>query len=719
MSLVGVNLSGAEFAPQNDPGTYNVDYTYPTHQEIDYYAGKGMTVIRLPFLMDRMQGAANGPLNTAQLGYMDDVVNYAASKGLKVILDTHDYGYEHGTLIADPASDAAFANFWGQMAAHYKGNAAVMFGLENEPNVQTAAQWLPAANAAIAAIRGAGATQEILVPAISWQSAAQFTSDGSSTTLAQGIKDPSNNYAFEVHQYLDADASGTSTNIANGDLNIGPERLQAITQWAQQTGNKLFLGEIGVGTDSASTTALNNTLAYMQQNANVWQGVTYFAGGPWWGSTALAIEPSGLGTSTVTDRPQMAVLAQYAPSQASTPPATPVLVPTPVATPVATLIPVVVPTPVATSIPALTPVAATPTVLGSSSHKLALMVSEDAWQGDAQFTVAVDGVQVGGTQTATASHGAGASQEFDVLGSFGAGPHTATLNFINDAYGGTAATDRNLYVDGASLDGAAVAGAAAPMLSGGPRGFAFSVPAPVASSTGAATTSSDALQVNVSEDAWQGDAQFTVSVDGTQVGGVQTATTLHSSGQTQAVTLSGTFGAGSHSVAVSFINDAYGGTPSTDRNLYVQSAAIEGAVSTSPPATLLSNGTATFNVAVPNGQVPVPVPTSALTLHLSEDAWNGDAQFTATVDGKSLGAAQSVTALHALGQTQDFAFAGQFGIGTHDLAVSFINDAYGGTPSTDRNLYVNSVSLNTSTVPSASATLLSNGTVHFQFVVPS
>ena len=551
MRLVGVNLSGAEFAPQNDPGTYNVDYTYPTHQEVDYYASNGMTVIRVPFLMDRMQATANGSLNQAQLGYMDDVVNYAASKGMKVILDPHDYGYEHGTLIDDSASDAAFGNFWEQMAAHYKGNAAVIFGLENEPHVQTAAQWLPAVNAAITAIRGAGATQEILVPAVSWESAMNFTTDGSSTTLAQGIKDPSNNYAFEVHQYLDSDASGGSTTIANGDLNTGPERLQAITQWAQQTGNKLFLGEIGVGTDTASTAALNNTLAYMQKNASVWQGVTYFAGGPWWGTTALSIEPTGLGTASITDRPQMKVLEQYAPAPASSsPPATP----------------------------------------------------------------------------------------------------------------------------------------AAP----------------------------DTLVINVSEDAWEGDAQFTVSVDGTPIGGVQTVTTLHSSGETHADTLTGTFGVGPHSVAISFINDAYGGTPTTDRNLYVQSVGIDGNKSTNPPATLLSNGTATFNV-----QVPSPAPKTSLVLGLSEDAWQGSAQFTAAVDGKSLGAAGSVTALHSLGESQAFTFSGQFGVGTHDLAVSFINDAYGGTPTTDRNLYVNSVAVNNVTVPGASATMLSDGATHFQFVVPS
>ena len=416
MRLVGVNLAGAEFAPGNDPGSYNRDYTYPTHQELDYYAAKGMTVIRLPFLLDRMQASANGPLNPAQLGYLDDVVNYAVAKGLKVVLDPHDYGYEHGALINDASSIAAFANFWGRLADHYKQNAGVIFGLENEPHVQTATQWLPAVNAAVAAIRNAGATQEVLVPAVSWESADRFTTDGSATVLAPGVKDPANNYAFEVHQYLDADASGTSTTIANGDVNIGPERLAAVTQWASQTGNKLFLGEIGVGTDSTSTAALDKTLAYMEQHADVWQGVTYFAGGPWWGNTELAIEPSGLGTASVTDRPQMSVLAKYVPSQA-------------------------------TAAPAALAAAA------SVADTLVLNVSEDAWQGDAQFTVSVDGARVGGVQTATTLHSSGKTQPLTLTGNFGAGSHSVAVSFINDAFGGAANLDRNLYVQSVSLDG--------------------------------------------------------------------------------------------------------------------------------------------------------------------------------------------------------------------------------------------------------------------------
>lgn len=108
-----------------------------------------------------------------------------------------------------------------------------------------------------------------------------------------------------------------------------------------------------------------------------------------------------------------------------------------------------------------------------NADELVLMMSEDAYQGDAQFTVSVDGKQIGGTLTAIASHAAGQSQAFAVAGQFAAGLHTVSVAFLNDAYGGTAATDRNLYVVGAALNGAPLAGVALAMLSGGAQSFSF------------------------------------------------------------------------------------------------------------------------------------------------------------------------------------------------------------------------------------------------------
>ncbi len=227
---------------------------------------------------------------------------------------------------------------------------------------------------------------------------------------------------------------------------------------------------------------------------------------------------------------------------------------------------------------------------------------------------------------------------------------------------------------------------------------------------------SDTLVLTLSEDAYLGNAQFTATIDGKSLGPAQSVTALNGPGQTEAFTYTGTFAPGPHTVGVSFLNDAYGGTAQLDRNLYVKSVAIDGAVAPQSSASLLTAKTVSF--AIPNApSTPVTTaaaaPSDTLVLNLSEDAYLGNAQFIATLDGQPLGAPQSVTALHTLGQSQAFTFAGNFGTGSHDLAISFINDAYGGTPALDRNLYVSGASFDGVNQPGVSANMMANATKHF------
>ena len=324
--LLGVNLAGAEFAgtdpnngsvPGTVPGVYNKNYTYPTDAEIDYYASKGLGVIRLP-LWERLQHSELATLDPAELSRLEHVVNYATSKGLKVEIEPHDYGFGFGNQIGSSQTpNSAFANLWSQLAQHFASNNNVIFGLMNEPHVQTPADWLASVNAAIAAIRGTGASQEILVPGTDWDGAWHWITDGNSAVIGTGVQDPKNNFAFEVHQYLDQNGSGTTPGVYGNDPNLGVERLTAITEWAKEDpkNRRLFLGEVGVSTDQISLDALGNMLTYMQQNTDVWQGMTYWAGGPWWGNYMFSIEPQN-----GVDKPQMAVLVKHETATTATSP---------------------------------------------------------------------------------------------------------------------------------------------------------------------------------------------------------------------------------------------------------------------------------------------------------------------------------------------------------------------------------------------------------------
>ncbi|OYW09845.1 MAG: hypothetical protein B7Z53_02155 [Rhodospirillales bacterium 12-71-4] len=104
--------------------------------------------------------------------------------------------------------------------------------------------------------------------------------------------------------------------------------------------------------------------------------------------------------------------------------------------------------------------------LGRGPDVLAFEVSQDAWNGNAEFQLYLDGVAIGGRQAAHVSHATGHGERYEILGDFDAGDHVLGIRFLNDAWGGSAAKDRNLYVDELSLNGDAVAGHAALMSNG-------------------------------------------------------------------------------------------------------------------------------------------------------------------------------------------------------------------------------------------------------------
>lgn len=116
-------------------------------------------------------------------------------------------------------------------------------------------------------------------------------------------------------------------------------------------------------------------------------------------------------------------------------------------------------------------------------------------------------------------------------------------------------------------------------------------------------------------------------------------------------------------------------------------------------------------IAAPTAPPPV-VTTHQLVLILAEDRYQGDALFIAKVDAKQVGSG-TVTALHSRGQTQSFTFTGQWAVGQHDVEVDFTNDRYGGTPTTDRNLYVEGVKYDGGSFLNHEVAMLSNGAQHF------
>jgi len=312
LAFAGVNLAGGEFGKV--PGTYATDYIYPAPANIDYFVQLGFNLIRVPFLWERLQPTLGSPLAGADLARLTSVVDYAAAKGLHIVLDTHNYarrrvaedGWAAEHLIgSELVPAAAFTDYCTRLAGAFKDVPSIIFGLMNEPWGLAAADWLIIANQAIAGMRQQGAKQLILVPGVAYTGAHSWITAGN--VVMGDVVDPGNNFALEVHQYFDADSSGTSPKAAGA--RIGSERIEAFQHWARQNGFKAFLAEFAAGEDETSLEALNDICRTLQANSDVWIGWAAWAGGRWWPANYIFnLEPSKSGQM----RPQTKILASYA-----------------------------------------------------------------------------------------------------------------------------------------------------------------------------------------------------------------------------------------------------------------------------------------------------------------------------------------------------------------------------------------------------------------------
>ncbi|KAF9532516.1 endoglucanase [Crepidotus variabilis] len=284
----GVNQSGAEFGDTAIPGTLGKDYTWPSPSSIDYFVGQGFNSFRVPFKLERISPLSQGltgSLDQTYLNGLKTIVNYITNKGAYAIIEPHNYMRYNGAVIT---STSSFQSWWTKLANEFKSNTKVIFDIMNEPHDIDAKAVFDLNQAAVNGIRASGATSQlILVEGTAWTGAWSWQSSGNAGVFG-AIKDPNNNVAIEMHQYLDSDSSGTNANCVSST--VGAERLQVATEWLKANNLKGFLGEMGAGSNSQCIEAIKGAICTMQ-TSGVWIGFAWWAAGPWWGTYFQSIEP--------------------------------------------------------------------------------------------------------------------------------------------------------------------------------------------------------------------------------------------------------------------------------------------------------------------------------------------------------------------------------------------------------------------------------------------
>jgi len=209
LQFVGINESGPEFGEGNIPGKLGTDYTWPDLGSVGTFVNKGYNSFRVNFLMERLvPNQMTGSLDAAYLQNLTETVAGITKLGAYALIVPHNYGRYNGEIIT---STEDFGTFWKTVAAEFKDNDKVIFDTNNEFHDESSTLVASLNQAAINAIRSAGATsQYITVEGNAYTGAWTWTTtqgtDGKTNGETMGALTDSvdGKLLYQMHQYLDS-----------------------------------------------------------------------------------------------------------------------------------------------------------------------------------------------------------------------------------------------------------------------------------------------------------------------------------------------------------------------------------------------------------------------------------------------------------------------------------------------------------------------------------
>jgi len=287
MPYRGVNLSGAEAS-----NSYLAEWL-PSIADSQYFVNQGMNTIRVPVNWNYMMEVKNGNDIQTNKTYMDSIYNATEQllkSGVNVVLDIHDYmrftnDEQNGVAGQGPiVNPQQMGALWNEIAKQFKplantyngqnGKGELILELMNEPHDMPTQQVLDNSNAAITSIRNNGINNLILIDGNNWTGLHSWTNEPGQDQITnadaftpENIKDSANNYAIAVHQYFDANGSGTSPTCQTKDSFISYANFDDFMDWVHKNKVKVFLSEFGSGSEQNCTDDVSWLLSQMVTNA--------------------------------------------------------------------------------------------------------------------------------------------------------------------------------------------------------------------------------------------------------------------------------------------------------------------------------------------------------------------------------------------------------------------------------------------------------------------
>ncbi|MCJ1436795.1 hypothetical protein MMC27_006177 [Xylographa pallens] len=315
IQFTGVNIAGFDFGCSTDGTCATADVCGAltelngqdgAGQMVHFTNTDGFNLYRLPvgwqYLVNDVLG---GPLDPIYSGNYDKLVQACLATGSHCLIDVHNYARWNGAIIGQggPTNDQ-FASLWSQLATKYAAESKVLFGLMNEPHdLPDINLWAASVQAAVTAIRTAGATSQIiLLPGNDYTSAESFVTGGSAAALCE-VTNPDGsktNLVFDVHKYFDSDGSGTSDDCVSNQIDTS---FSPLATYLRANDRQALLSETGGGSsNSGCLLAVCQALSYLDANSDVYLGYIGWAAGSFATDYVLSMTPFGNAAMGWTDQ---------------------------------------------------------------------------------------------------------------------------------------------------------------------------------------------------------------------------------------------------------------------------------------------------------------------------------------------------------------------------------------------------------------------------------
>ncbi|KAG5980171.1 hypothetical protein E4U55_004312 [Claviceps digitariae] len=328
MKYLGVAIAGIDFGCQinGDCPTENVQVPLAALGGADsadqmrhFVEDDGMNVFRLAMTWQYITaGQPSDKLDKVNWGNFDKLVQACLGTGAYCMLDLHNFARYNGIIGQGGPTNEVFAALWTRIATHYVKEKKIIFGLMNEPHDLDVQLWANSCQAAVTAIRKAGATsQVILLPGTNFTNAETFVSSGSAEALAR-ITNPdgsTDNLMMDIHKYLDIDNSGSHKECTTNNV----AAFRTISDWLRKNKRLGLISETGASMHSSCMTRFCEQNEFIAKNEDVLVGFVAWGAGGFDDTYILTVMPSKSG-NTWTDNKlmQQCILAPFGKGGAST-----------------------------------------------------------------------------------------------------------------------------------------------------------------------------------------------------------------------------------------------------------------------------------------------------------------------------------------------------------------------------------------------------------------